>query len=88
MKIYLILLAISFISAIIVTIDIRCYIKKNYKRIKKHSFIERFNAILKNIILLFMILPYIINLLYNLFNHDAYIIIIEESVDSEHWEKI
>ena len=89
MKIYLILLAISFIGYLIVKVHTKMYGKENYKKLKPYPKSEVFLNKIRSFVLILFIFPSIITICTFVFAYDTYIAITDEqfSKDTEHWEK-
>ena len=89
MKIYLILLAISFIGYVIITVHAKKFVHENYKRIKPQSFSDKFAGYIRMFISILLIFPFIITTLCFVFNYDNYVngLKIAFENDKEHWEK-
>ena len=89
MKIYLILLTISFVGYLIVRTHTIMYSKENYKKLKPYPKSEVFLNKIRSFVLILLIFPSIITIGTFVFAHDTYIAITEEQFnkDAEHWEK-
>lgn len=87
MKLYLIMLAISVISYIIVYAEIYLYVKPHYKVHAYSPSVRLLNRV-KTLIMILLILPYTIVLLTDLFTHESFINTIGAKIsEDERFEK-
>lgn len=87
MKLYLIMLAISVISYIIVYAEIYLYVKSHYKVHAYSPSVRLLNRV-KVLIMILLILPYAVVLLTDLFAHESFINAVEAKIsEDERFEK-